>query len=86
MKTLFAVVALTVLGQAALAAEPSTPPAAEPSTPPATATAPLVLNDAQMDGVRAGFHIADLYLDIWVHNQDMLWDLGFMRSIWNLGR
>jgi hypothetical protein len=78
MKTLFAVVALTVLGQAALAAEPS--------TPPATATAPLVLNDAQMDGVRAGFHIADLSLDIWVHNQDMLWNLGIMQSIWNLGR
>jgi hypothetical protein len=40
MKTLFAAVALMTFGQAALATEP--------------ATAPLVLNDMQMDQVTAG--------------------------------
>jgi hypothetical protein len=40
MKTLFAAVALMAFGQAALATEP--------------ATAPLVLNDMQMDQVTAG--------------------------------
>jgi hypothetical protein len=44
MKALFAVVALTTLGQVAQATEPSTPPT----------TAPLVLNDTQMDQVTAG--------------------------------